>query len=270
MHRSALGRRAALSAVSLVTALLLSACGGGTSTPTATPIAAVDLARWKLDLPVDASGGTGGIDGVQYAARTVLPDALVAGFSDAWFQVDAQGSIVFTAPANGAVTTPGVGTDHTRSELREFERNGDAQGDWTGRGTLAATCEVRQVASASPVAIIGQLRSEGHVFAQMQYRTASRDVAVDVYQANATGSAHAATVLATGVSLSQAIMYALSFDGAMLTATVNGATRTFAVDAGWASAPLYFKVGAYHSAPNTGNPPGDATVVACSRIAVTH
>ncbi|HEX2544143.1 MAG TPA: polysaccharide lyase family 7 protein [Ramlibacter sp.] len=230
----------------------------------------MDLSGWKLNLPVDAEGGTGGNGGVQYGARTLLPQQLAAGYQSDWFHADAQGRIVFTAPANGAVTTPGTGSDHTRSELREFHLAGDGNGNWTGSGTLSAACEVRQVATASPKAVIGQLRSEDHVFAQVVYRPATADVAVDVYERNAPGSPHALHVLATGVALGHPLAYTLSFSGGRLTATVNGTSRTFTPAAGWSTVPLYFKVGAYHSAPNVGNAAGDRSVVACSGIRVSH
>jgi hypothetical protein len=294
-----LSRRRVAGALSASLAVALTACGGGggsspeaSSAPTTavastidvpipvstsadapaapTPAALMDLSGWKLNLPIDANGGTGGADGVQYTARTVLPQELAAGFTDEFFQVDAQGRILFTAPANGAVTTPGVGSDHTRSELREFHRNGDAKGDWTGSGALSATCEVQQVASASKNAVIGQLRSETHVFAQMLYRVATQDVAVDVYQSDIDGSRHAATVLLPAFAPGQPIAYTMSLAGGVLTASANGVSRQFTVDSTWTSAPLYFKVGAYHGAPNVGNPAGDKTVVACSRIAITH
>ena len=282
-------RAAGFASLSLLA--LLAACGGGGSSapdaaaapsaapaPTAatsviaaaTPASLMDLSGWKLNLPVDAYGGTGGTDGLQYPARTVLPQELVAGFSDDFFRADAQGRIVFTAPANGAVTTPGNSSDHTRSELREFDRNGDAKGDWTGAGSLSATCEVQQVASASTKAIFGQLKGENHVFAQLQYRVATQDLAVDVYHSDTDGSSHAATVLVPAVALGQPIAYTLSFSGGVLTATANGASRSFPVDGSWNTAPLYFKVGAYHGAPNTGNPAQDHTTVTCSGIAVAH
>ena len=284
--QSFFSRRRVAGVLSASLALALTACGGGgssaepASTPgpaiatnvqaVATPASLMDLSGWKLNLPIDASGGTGGIAGVQYAARTVLPQELAAGFSDDYFRTDAQGRIVFTAPANGAVTTPGVGSDHTRSELREFDRNGDAKGDWTGSGTLAASCEVQQVATTSNTAIIGQLRSETHVFAQLLYRVATQDVVVDVYQSDTDGSRHAVTVLLPGMALGQPIAYTLSLAGGVLTAAANGASHEFAVDSTWTAAPLYFKVGAYHGAPNIGNPAGDRTIVACSHFAATH
>lgn len=261
--------------------LALAACGGGgdsgapaagadeaATAPTSLP--GFDLSHWKLDLPVDAAGGTGGANGRQFAARTVLPAQLQAGFVDPWFHADAQGRIVFTAPADGAVTTPGVGSDHTRSELREFEPGADANGDWTGSGTLAATCSVHAVASASPVAIIGQLRSEDQVLARLEYRPATRAVAIDVYPSHAAGSPHAATVIASNIDLDQSFDYSLSLADDVLIASVDGASRSFALDASWRGVPLYFKLGAYHTAPNTGNPPGDATVVRFERFSVRH
>lgn len=280
MHSLLSRPRLAGLATLLLTSTLAACGGGGAAAPdtapaagvstsiaaTVTPASLMDLSGWKLNLPVDSAGS----DGPQNAARTVLPQELVAGFSDDYFRADGQGRIVFTAPANGAVTTPGVGTDHTRSELREFDRQGDARGDWTGSGALSASCEVRQVATASATAVIGQLRSENHVFAQVVYRVATQDIAVDVYQSDTDGSRHALTALVSCVALGQPVAYTLSFAAGVLTASANGTPRSFTVDSSWNAAPLYFKVGAYHTAPNVGNPAGDATSVACSAIAVTH
>jgi hypothetical protein len=263
---------------------VLAACGGGGSDPVLAPAASApavtavagwiapatlrqfDLSAWKLNLPVDAGGASTG------AAQTLSPEQLVAGYASAWFHADAQGRIVFTAPANGAVTTPGVGSDHTRSELREFHRGpgADANGYWTGAGTLAATCSVQAVASAARTVIIGQLRSEAHDLALLVLRPATGEVAIDVYARPASDSPHAASTLLAGATLGQPLQYTLSLAGGTLTASVNGASRAMVLDPAWGSVPLAFKLGAYHTAPSSGNAPDDATVVACSAFALTH
>ena len=277
--------------------LALAACGGGgdasdataiadaTVAPTALQAAALDssswqvpatladFSGWKLTLPTDIYGGTGGIDGVQYPAVTLNPDKLVAGYVGPHFYGDTVGRIVFTAPANGAVTTPGSGSNHTRSELREFYQGAgaDAAGYWTsGKGTLTASCELQSVASTTKTIIIGQLRTADRNLASIVYRADLRKVGVDVYATNAAGSAHATTWLKANVGLNQRLDYSLRLAGGVVTATVNGATASFRTDGSWAGDGLAFKLGAYHTVPNTGNPPEAATVLACSRFGVSH
>lgn len=269
-------------------ASLLAACGGGgggsgeaaSTAPAALPAAttlsawiapatqpAFDLSNFKLTLPVDRYGGITG------AAVTLNPDQLVAGYADAWFHGDDQGRIVFTAPANGAVTTPGTGTDHTRSELREFFRGtgSNADGYWVGSGVLRAQGAVQAVASSATRAFIAQVRSADCILALLAYRPGTRDVAIDVYQSPVAGSVHASTVLATNVAPGDAIAYEISMNNGALQVALNGAAaRSFPVDAAWGTTPVAFKLGAYHNAPNTGNAAGDATVVTYARWSITH
>jgi hypothetical protein len=286
-----MGNSHAKAAAAACLAALLAACGGGGGgdtaaeapgvVPTASALSAwivpaslpaFDLSGFKLTLPVDRYGGTGGIDGTQYAAVTLNSTQLVAGYADASFHADKQGRVVFTAPANGAVTTPGSGTDHTRSELREFHRGAgsDADGYWVGSGVLRAQCAVQAVAASATRAFVGQVRSADFILALLAYRPATRDVAIDVYQSPVAGSAHASTVLATNVAPGDAIAYEFSVDHGALQVSVNGTTRSFTVDAAWAATPVAFKLGAYHNAPSTGNAAGDATAVAFTRWNITH
>lgn len=237
----------------------------------------IDLSRWSLQLPVDADGGEGQPAGDGEAARPAasVPAArLAAGYADPWFHADAEGRVVFTAPANGAVTTPGVGSDHTRSELREVYAGpgATAHGDWTSAlgGELRASCAVWAVAMRSDVATLAQIHGQERVFVLLVYRPARRDVAVDLYARNADGSGHQRTPIAAGVAPGDPITFTLRYAGDTLTVTVNGDTRQLPVDRSWAGAPVYFKLGAYHAAPNTGNAEGDLTRVACSAFAVEH
>lgn len=237
------------------------------------PATLADFSGWKLTLPTDAYGGTGGIDGVQYPAVTLNPDKLVAGYVDAHFHGDAQGRIVFSAPANGAVTTPGSGSNHTRSELREYFQGPGATdaGYWTsGTGTLTANCEIRAAASTARTIIIGQLRTAERNLALIVYRPDLRKVGVDVYASNTEGSPHAITWLRSNVRLGQRLDYSLRLANGVLTATAGSASASFTADASWAGAGLAFKLGAYHTAPNTGNPPDAVTTLVCARFGVTH
>jgi hypothetical protein len=131
------------------------ACGKSTS-PTSSgnsaqnpPSQSFTLSGWNLTLPIDSSGGTGGTNGTQLAASTISTSQLTSGFVDSFFYADSSGRLVFTAPSNGAVTTPGSGSDHTRSELRELYSGPGADGsnDWNSAigGTLTAACTVQSV-----------------------------------------------------------------------------------------------------------------------------
>lgn len=254
------------------TSSTVSAAGASPGMSAPASLSKFDLSRWKLDLPIDRHGGTGGSGGTEFAAQTIVAAQLLKNFVDPYFYADSQGRLIFTAPANGAVTSPGVGSDHARSELREVYGGpgADVNGDWTGAGTLTGTCAVQAVAARSQGAIIAQLRGQTHDLALLVFRPGTADVVLQVYPRNASGSTHAVTPLVGNVQLGDAISYSLSFSGSVLTATVNGMTQSSTVDASWVGAPLYFKLGAYSVAPNVGNASGDVTMVAYSAFAVGH
>jgi hypothetical protein len=234
---------------------------------------------WKLQLPIDQFGGTGGLNNIQYASIEETTAQLSAGFVDSYFFADtatyggATNHIVFTAPSNGAVTTPGSGSDHTRSELRELYTGtgADTNSDWNSTigGTLTASCVVQAVSVDSDEATIGQIHNQSYVFILMLYRPATKDVAIDIYSSLGS-STHVRTSIVQNVNIGDAITYSMTYKNNSLNVTVDGTTQTFPIDPSWAATPMYFKVGAYHAAPNIGNPAGDATQVAFSSFAVTH
>ena len=234
---------------------------------------------FKLGLPIDQYGGTGGTNGIQYAATEASNAQIAAGFVDTYFYADtatyggATNHVVFVAPSTGAVTTPGTGSDHTRSELRELYNGtgADANGDWTSAigGTLTASCVVQAVSVDSDEATIGQVHNQSYVFALLLYRPALKDIAFDLYTTYG-GSAHVRTSMVSNVNLGDAVTYSIAYKNSAMTVTVNGVTQTFAVDASWAGTPMYFKLGAYHAAPSTGNPAGDKTQTAFSSFAISH
>jgi len=83
-------------------------------------------------------------------------------------------------------------------------------------------------------------------------------------------SSHVRTSMVKNISLGTAISYTLVYKGNSIAVTVNGVTQNFAVDPSWAGTPMYFKLGAYHAAPNVGNPAGDHTQTAFSSFAISH
>ncbi|HEY0307757.1 MAG TPA: polysaccharide lyase family 7 protein [Acidobacteriaceae bacterium] len=240
-----------------------------------------DLSKWKLTLPIDQYGGTGGTNGTQYEAYTIYPAQLTAGFTDAYFYADTSGNVIFTAPSNGASTSPGSGSDHTRSELRELYTGtgADSNNDWSSTigGTLTATCRVLSVSVNSDEATIGQIHGQNYVFMLIIYRPGNKDIAVDIYTSNTSTSAHSRTSLLTGVNLGDTVTYSIRYAGSTITTTVkdvttNSATQTLlsSPDSTWTGTGVYFKLGAYHAVPNKGNPAGDQTQVSFSAFATTH
>jgi len=171
------------------------------------------------------------------------------------------------------VTTPGTGSDHTRSELRELYTGtgADSNSDWNSAigGTLTANCVVQAVSANSDEATIGQIHNQSYVFMLLLYRPATKDVAVDVYSSLGSSS-HVRAAIVTGVNIGDAIAYSIAYRGNTITVVVNGTTKTYAIDPTWAGTPMYFKLGAYHAAPNVGNAAGDKTQVAFSGFGVTH
>ena len=237
---------------------------------------------YYLGLPIDEYGGTGGANGDQFADGSISSSTLASGFSDPYFYLNSSNQIVFTAPSNGATTSPGVGTNDTRSELREeYYGPGYSNGsDWdsTIGGTLTATCFVNATSVDSNEATIGQLHGQNQPFVLLQYQPTSSstgNIVLFVLDTNTTNSAGTSYPMASNVALGSQISYMIKLSGNQLTATVNGSTTSpspITVDNSWTGAGngLYFKLGAYSAAPNTGNPAGDETQVTFSSFSVTH
>jgi len=239
---------------------------------------AINLAPWYLGLPIDQYGGTGGLNGIQYASASIQPAQLIAGFVDPYFYADSSCNVVFTAPSNGAVTTPGVGSDHTRSELRELYTGtgADSNSDWNSNigGTLTGVGHVSTTSAGSDIATIAQIHNQSLVFMLLVYRPSFNDIAVDIYTTNSSTSAHVRTSIASGftqgATTGTTFNYKIVYLGNTITVTVNGNTMAFPIDSSWAGTPMYFKLGAYHSVSNTGNPAGDQTQVIYNSFTVSH
>jgi hypothetical protein len=274
------GLRFGVMGVLVSTALLGTFATAGSATSSAAPVSAptpndrFDLSEWNLTLPVDAFGGTGGTGGSEYAAATISTAQLLDGFTDAFFQLNADDDLVFTAPSNGATTTPGVGSNHTRSELHEYYTGPGAEldGTWPSAlgGTLTATAVVDAVSADSDQATIGQIHGFGSAaFVLLIYRPASEEVALNVYGGPNDG-AHAETVVLQNVKLGETLNYSLSFKDGLITAVVNGNVVRLLAGSAWDTYPVRFALGAYSSAPNTGNPAGDRTQVTFESFDISH
>jgi Alginate lyase len=241
------------------------AVASATPSPAVTPI---DLHSWRLTLPVNRKGGRSGV------AAQVSTGTLLSGFHDAYFIRDAAtGSITFRAPSDGATTTPGVGSDHTRCELREIYTGpgADSQGNWTSAigGTISATVVIASVSVASDEATVAQIHGQNDAFALLMYRPLKHDMALALYPTPGATVSDITSVLG-GVDEGQQISYQLTYSGNTISVSVNGTSSVFAVDPTWAHEPVHFAAGAYHAAPHVGNPTGDATEVTYESLVVSH
>jgi hypothetical protein len=261
-----------------------------------------------LGLPIDEYGGNGGLNGAQYVEQTIQPGSAPTGltnFSDAYFYattatVNSTANtpvIVFTAPSNGATSSPGVGTNDVRTEMREYYLGAGAVGnnDWTTAigGTLTATLAVNSTSVDTTEATIGQIHGQNEPYALLEYQpTCSFNsniytgCVVLAYQVtNTTSSSSASNLLAYGIpTCSVSSLSSCTFFTYKLALVPNGGTPLLqasvsniygtgtiygsagvSVDSSWigtaAADGLYFKFGAYSGAPNTGNPAGDQTQV---------
>ena len=256
-------------------------------TPPSTHFNLTSPTTWKVQLPVDIYGGNGGDNQVQFASTEVTS---LTGFSDPYYYLNSSNQIVFTAPSNGAVTTPGSGTNDARSEFRELYTGpgSDSNSDWYGDtdsgagGTMTGTCKFNSVSVDTDAGYFAQIHGQNNPFIILLYRPGYNDIEIQVENTSAATSS-TRTELVTGVSMGDTITYSLTYSAPSLTAagtikviatdtTTNSTlgTKTIAADSSWSSQGQYFKLGAYSGANHINNPAGDQTQVVYTTWAITH
>jgi hypothetical protein len=242
-------------------------------------------------LPVDVYGGYGGVGQIQFQSLGVYSPGLT-GYSSPYFYLNASNQIVFTAPSNGAVTSPGSGTDDARSELRELYTGAghDSNSDWYGNtngsngGTMTGTCQVMAQSVDTDEATFAQIHGQNNPFVLLIYRAAYKDVEISLLTTSAATTTQR-TELATGVILGDVLSYSLTYTAPSTTVagtvTVwvkdvtqgNSSLGTVTIplqDNSWSSQGMYFKLGAYSGANHIGNPASDYTQVVYTNWAITH
>lgn len=249
-----------------VLALSTSAIAGAATRTSMAPSKMMNLTNFKLTIPVDAKGNPSGL------AATIDPRQLAGspGYSSKWFYVDSDGAVVFYCPSNGATTTPGQGSDHARSELRElYKLTGPTE--WTNKvgGSMSATLRINKAPAAQSSVTIGQIHGLSALMTLLTYDAAKKQIVAKVYPTPTSTRANS-IVLATGVPLGVKWNYTIQWIGSTLSISVNGKATNWVVDASWNNVPVYFKAGAYSSAPNSGNADGDATEVAFYDLQIQH
>lgn len=121
--------------------------------PQLPPSGNFDLTHWKLQLPVDR---TGGIDG---SPAEVAPAGQLGGLTGytrtPFFETAADGAMLLHCPARGAKT---ANTQFPRCELREMLDPQNHRVNWTVEGThlLTARCKVVRLSTSGKL-IVGQI-----------------------------------------------------------------------------------------------------------------
>lgn len=256
-------------AIAPLTAAVLALTGGlvsagatqvTTSVPAAPAGPAVDLASWKLQLPVDTAGRAAPGCKVAEVRQPALND-----YRSDWFRPAADGAITLRANVEGCRTPGGIGA---RSELREM--NGRRNAAWSAR-TGSHVLTLRQAVTRLP-------RPAGRlVVAQVHDRSGAAflvkaDAAKGIrpgtiglcYEVGGRtkGCLDRAYVLGTPYNLTVAV------SGGRVRVDYNGSR---AVDAPLVSTGNYFKAGAYlQTNPARGATPGDSGEVVISRLGLTH
>lgn len=233
--------------------------------------AAIDLSHWKLTLPVDSGGGTGG------TAAEVKP--IPQNYSNPPYFYTVSDGLIFSAPTNGATTS---GSPYPRSELRELNADGsNAAWGISDGGVLSATLAVNEVPKLSGGGdgrvIVGQIHGPKDELCRLYYDNGR----LYFHDDKAGNGKETKFVLksnsgeTTAIPLNASFSYTIRATSSQLevTATYNGKTYLAAepISSFWPGKPLYFKAGAYvqvgkpgSGAGSTGTGKGTVTFYALS------
>lgn len=205
----------------------------------------LDLADWKLTLPVDDGGGSGG-DAAEVEQ--------LAGYADpAHFYATADGAVVFTAAVDGATTS---GSRYPRSELREMRSGDEAEWALAQGGTMSATLAVNAVPTrddGSPGRlIVGQIHGEDEELVRLYYedrtvyfvndQAGPDDEETDFTLENAAGEE-------PDIAMGERFSYLIDARGTTLVVEVHADgdvyRSTTTINDVWQSDTFYFKAGVY-------------------------
>lgn len=209
-----------------------------------TPSGNFDLSNWKLTLPVDSSGGTGG---------TAVEIKSLAGYSSAYFYTGSYGAMVFRAAVDGATTS---GSNYARSELREMKGTERAAWNLTTGGVMTATLEV----DAAPTrfdgtigkVVVGQIHGQSDELVRLYWdnskvyfvndQAGSSNSETKFYFTNSAG-------FQPNVSLNERFSYTIDAKGSTLEVSLYADGDVYRsvtpINSVWQSDQFYFKAGVY-------------------------
>jgi hypothetical protein len=222
------------------------------------PSSILDLAHWKLTLPIDAQHGTSG------EAAEVQTLDLLAGYRSGYFCVNPAGGLRFWAPVNGATTDE---SGYPRSELRYMIDPDDDNVNWSPADTsaaLSARLVVERVPSSTRKIVVGQVHGfQSNAFIKLRYlydsATHTGSIAALVNEdPDASGSTNYGSI--GGLPVGEPFTYSIAFSNREITIRINGRVLTsFHVQRGWLHEPMYFKAGTYDQANGSSSTDGGRT-----------
>ena len=209
-----------------------------------TPSGNFDLSNWKLTLPVDSSGGTGG---------TAIEIKSLAGYSSAYFYTGSDGAMVFRAAVDGATTS---GSSYARSELREMKGTERAAWNLTTGGVMTATLEVDAVPTrfdgTMGKVVVGQIHGQSDELVRLYWdnskvyfvndQAGSTNSETKFYFTNSAG-------FQPSVSLNEKFSYTIDAKGSTLEVSLYADGDVYRsvtpINSVWQSDLFYFKAGVY-------------------------
>ena len=227
--------------------------------PLAPGTTTIDLSGWKLSIPVKNSKGT---PTLLQPATPVAP----------WMVPDANGALVFWAPASGVTTE---NSSHPRTELDSLTNF--AAGSSGQIHTLHATVAVHQEPQDGEGIILGQIHGADNIssvaFVMLRYQRGQVRVAVKQVQ---KGSSTAYYPLASGVPLNTPFDFGISDMGngnLVFSITRNGRILRVpaVVPVVFRGATVRFQAGSYQQAEKSAGPQdgGKVTFHRLSELPVT-
>ncbi len=203
-----------------------------------------NLLNWKITLPVDSSGGTGG---------TAVEVLKLTGYESQYFYDAPDGGMVFKAMAEGATTS---GSSYARCELREMKGTERAAWKLSEGGTMTATLQVDSVPTRSDGTpgrlVVGQIHGvdqelirlywQGNTVYFMNDQAGSSNTELKFTFKNSSGQA-------PNISLGEKFSYKIDTRGDTMRVDIladgqvyNSTTKLNSV---WQSDVFYFKAGVY-------------------------
>jgi hypothetical protein len=224
---------------------------GGAQPVAATPAKLLNLANWKLTLPIGSDGKPTEIMQPQLGAYT----------NPAFFFMNgAHSGVVFRANAGGVTTS---GSSYPRSELREMSGGGKANASWSNTSGVH-TMEVREAITHLPAAKPDVVAAQIH------------DASDDVVEVRLEGSVLSAQyndgknsiVLDGGYQLGSAYNLKIVAANGLISVFYNGAHKG---DIPKSGSGWYFKAGCYtQSNTSKGDAPTAYGEVAIYSLGVSH
>ena len=208
------------------------------------PDSVLNLKPWTLALPINSNG----LEQEGTKCIFITNQALNAGFTSKYFYVSADTGVTFWCPIEGATTSPGIGSDHPRTELVETTNRPSTQ-----YASLTAIAAVKQYPSKTNDIIIGQIHGAGAFgYAPFVMLHANAGNIIAYVKGDTTGNTGTAKyTLLQNVAIGAKITYTITSDSTNIyfTASCPGATGTgkwnTPIPSIWAGLPVRFSAGDY-------------------------